>query len=543
MAKKKKGDQWASFDFDDFGADDSQILADAAYYAAMGEHPNPVDLESVPTYSPDTPRGYADPYIAEGNAPTYTFADDPSFFPSMEERAQQYQQVGTLPSIPQEQLFRAQNLAAAPPAGTEDNPFMITSDGKAIPKFEANTANVPMPTPQPGEGQSPLLGQPGGSGITTKKLPYFSKQTVSANLTPEQAQAAKDKMQALQDSQDVIKYNRLGAYEKIQSYLKSQKGAGAKRLVNLEEEKKYIEAKMEDLEAHISEGVVHPFQKMPVAGQLASMIAVGFGAIANASSGGKVPNTALAMFNKAIDRDLSIQRNNLQNSMRLLNLNDRTKRTLQAQMEKVEGRQRQDALKALELEVLKQNVNSDSITARQKAIEFSVKLDQLSTPKTVKNSGYKTALVKPTGAEGVGKLGQKMKRDFVDGVGALQKLKDLKGDYKALKPIQGFRFFGGESARYVANRDDVIAAYVKFMTGVQQRKEEYDRLKKTFPQGFGIGEWSEATGIWKIDKHQKKAIAKLANMARMHPQLMQVVPQEYKAAIAAEARFGTFGAK
>lgn len=289
------------------------------------------------------------------------------------------------------------------------------------------------------------------------------------------------------------------------------------------------------------------------------MLSSALGGFVEGFTGGNVKNRAFGLLDKAIDRDLTAQKSQYAKLLKSANMSVAEKKSALNELNKLNSNKKQLVLKHLALDQAGKALTLQDASAREQAIDAAMRIEKMMTPRktTTTQKGYSYRKVyNPLHAQhekrqllkqNLDERGMQIKppdpkttRDFNAGVNTLQNLGRMKTMYKKRTPYQGLRWAGGDTARFIAHRDDVIAQYAKFMTGVAQRKEEYKRLAGTFPQGIGIGEWSKRMGLHKVDLHIAKNIDKLGQMVRSDRSntLINTVPPKWRKAVMASVKYG-----
>jgi len=400
---------------------------------------------------------YWDPYVPNEDYPVANIFQDPALAPSLEELGEDRAMEEYSPEMADATL--AENARAS-----GDIYNLI---GGRFPPQAGNNAPVKLPEAQQGiEDAEGDEGPPIPPHIAAAMAAAPQKMTLrgrtssytSPEISKNDAAIARMKLATLEE-ESRREAEDTSAYDSVRKYLKSRKGVNSNKLIRLEEEKAYIDSRINDLQTHIDKGVVDPFKKLPVASQIMSMIAVTLGSVGSAMTNGRVQNTALIMFEKGMARDLAMQRANIANSLKMLNISSKTKKDIMSRMLAVEKDQRDNAYKALELDSLRRANKAKDLAARRNYIEFGLKISakakgrqttQTSTrevpvPKGV-GSGIDIKALDPASRRSVGEISA-----------SVQNLKNL---YDQLKDYKGKKT-GVDLQKYVLAETPFVSKYTK----------------------------------------------------------------------------------
>ena len=341
-------------------------------------------------------------------------------------------------------LHSGSDLSAPPP--TSPNEVMVNLKRSGIGQPQGGN---------PLQGGSTYGVNIGAGGQPMPSFDPYKKTTTKKGYTSPEIPARKSK-EIMSRQDEILQYvkgkdaERKKAYQEAIDYFKK---SSKKENIGLVQEKAYVDQRIKDLEREVGAGVTDPFNNMPIASKVASMISVAVGSIGSALQGGKQTNMAFAMFNKAMERDLSIQKENLNKSFQMLQLNVNTRKAINARIDKMQDQQRADAQKALELKILMSAKDKDTMGAMQNAADMSFKLAKATTPKitketttTTESGGIPMAASGATSMKGLkagkGIKGYLMSPDFDKEekkalVGALASVGNLGKFFKLIKGYKG----------------------------------------------------------------------------------------------------------
>lgn len=276
-------------------------------------------------------------------------------------------------------------------------------------------------------------------------------------------------------------------------------------------------------------------------------IANAFGAYAQGISGGRVPNTAVQIMEKAIDRDMKAQQINLQKLMAERGYAKETRDYVMNSFEKAQNNQKALEFRQLQLGIAHNTADTNKIDVRLASIKAINELEQKAvmaeaaardkvvTSTTTSYTGgshqvlnpmFNAALKQPKeGPQPQGKLGEEVRR-------SVETVKDVDSLTKKMDEVAPSRFafmnkLNTDKAAFEREKLYVMQNYRKAMTGAAFSEKESAEYMKLFDSNTWVG-WNAAKQFLQT-KLRQNYVDRALRALQQDPRLVKsLLPSDYE---------------